>query len=67
MKKMMNYLLALLVMAGFVACSDDNPGMAPVIGGDGNVTLELKRDTADTYKISLPIVSEEGVAKITDG
>lgn len=65
MKKMMNYLLALLVMAGFVACSDDNPGMAPVIGGDGNVTLELKRDTADTYKISLPIVSEEGVAKIT--
>lgn len=27
--------------------------------------MELKRDTADTYKISLPIVSEEGVAKIT--
>lgn len=65
MKKMKNYLLALLAVAGFIACSDDDPGMAPVIEGDGNITLELKRDTADTYKINLPIVSEEGIAKIT--
>ncbi len=36
-----------------------------MIEGDGNITLELKRDTADTYKINLPIVSEEGIAKIT--
>ena len=57
MKKMMNYLLALLVMAGFVACSDDNPGMAPVIGGDGNVTLELKRDS--TFGVYQGIVYDE--------
>lgn len=65
MKKMKNYLLALLVVAGFIACSDDDPGMAPVIGGEENVTLELHRDTIDKYTISLPIVSEEGVASVT--
>lgn len=27
MKKMKNYLLALLAVAGFIACSDDDPGM----------------------------------------
>ncbi len=63
MKRLKSYLLSLVAIAGFVACSDDDPGMAPVIDGS-EVNIELKRDTADTYRISLPITSEEGLAKV---
>lgn len=64
MKKWKNYLLSILAVSGFVACSDDDPGMAPVIDGK-DVSIEIKRDTADVYKISLPITSEEGLAKVS--
>mgnify|MGYP000758603293 CR=1 FL=1 len=64
MKKWKNYLLSILAVAGFVACSDDDPGMAPVIDGK-DVSVEIKRDTADVYKISLPITSEEGLSKVS--
>ena len=63
MKRLKSYLLSLVAIAGFIACSDDDPGMAPVIDGS-EVNIELKRDTADTYRISLPITSEEGLAKV---
>ncbi|MEY8594174.1 hypothetical protein AALK14_22285 [Butyricimonas hominis] len=64
MKKWKNYLLSILAVAGCVACSDDDPGMPPVIDGN-DVSLEIKRDTADVYRISLPITSEEGLAKVS--
>lgn len=64
MKNWKNYLLTILAVAGYVACSDDDPGMPPVIDGN-DVSVELKRDTADIYKISLPITSEEGLAKVS--
>lgn len=64
MKRLKNYLLSLIAIAGFVACSDDDPGLAPVVNG-GDVNIELKRDTADVYKISVPITSEEGLAKVS--
>lgn len=54
MKKWKNYLLSIMAVAGFVACSDDDPGLAPVIDGT-DLSIELKRDTADVYKISVPI------------
>lgn len=56
--------MSILAVAGFVACSDDDPGMAPVIDGK-DVSVEIKRDTADVYKISLPITSEEGLSKVS--
>lgn len=64
MKKWKNYLLSILAVAGFVACSDDDPGMPPVVDGN-DVSVEIKRDTADVYKISLPITSEEGLSKVS--
>lgn len=64
MKKWKNYLLSIMAIAGFVACSDDDPGLAPVIDGT-DLSIELKRDTADIYKISVLITSEEGLAKVS--
>lgn len=64
MKKWKNYLLSILAVAGFVACSDDDTGMPPVVDGN-DVSIEIKRDTADVYKISLPITSEEGLSKVS--
>lgn len=64
MKKWKNYLLSIMAVAGFVACSDDDPGLAPVIDGT-DLSIELKRDTADVYKISVPIKSEEGLVKVS--
>ena len=63
MKKVKQLLVALCVAAGFMACSDDETGLAPVFN-NSDVNLEMRRDTADTYQISLPITSEEGLAKI---
>ena len=63
MKKVKQLLVALCVAAGFMACSDEETGLAPVFN-NSDVNLEMRRDTADTYQISLPITSEEGLAKI---
>lgn len=64
MKKFKNYLVSMMAVAALVACSDDDPGMAPIAEGN-DVTVEVKRDTADVYKIEVPISSEEGVASVT--
>lgn len=64
MKKIKLLVVLLCTALGFIACSKDDLGMQPVFDSS-NVNLEIKRDTADTYQISLPIESEEGLAKIS--
>lgn len=64
MKNLKYFWMALCVAAGFMACSDEETGLAPVFN-NSDVTLEMRRDTAEVYQISLPVTSEEGLAKIT--
>lgn len=64
MKKLKFFVVLLCAAIGFIACSKDEVGMQPIFDSS-NVTLEMKRDTADVYQISLPIESEEGLAKIS--
>ena len=64
MKNLKYFWMVLCVAAGFMACSDEETGLAPVFN-NSDVTLEMRRDTAEVYQISLPVTSEEGLAKIT--
>lgn len=64
MKNVRFFLVMICIVAGFAACSDDDPSMPPVFN-NSDVNLVMSRDTADMYQISLPITSEAGLAQIT--
>ena len=64
MKNLKYFWMVLCVAAGFMACSDEETGLAPVFN-NSDVTLEMRRDTAEVYQISLPGIY--GKYRIDDG
>lgn len=65
MKRLRVLLLALTALTAFWACSDDEDNFpAPNFGGNEDITMNLKRDTADVYNITRHIKSDAGLSKI---